>query len=135
MTVKSFRRALVCICFVLPACGGGSSSSGGGGAVSNESQSVSGCISRTDDVSVEPLGEPGGPVLTRYDTTFTNNCDFAVNVGIAATSNLRRVSLGPGMSVNHSAIIVKPSFIACRPPSQPINTAGEFDVFVTLGCS
>jgi len=54
MAASVFRHFIVYFCLMLTACGGGPSSSGGGGAVSDESQNVSACISRTNDVRVEP---------------------------------------------------------------------------------
>jgi len=132
MTTGVFRHFLLYLCLVLIACGGGSSSSGGGQA-SDPSRDVSACISRTDDVRMEPaeFGE-----ITYRDTTLTNTCDFAVNVGVAEMFDLSRsVPLGPDMSVTNTALSpFETSFIACRPPSQPINTCNNI-VCLKLGCS
>jgi len=135
MTIGVFRHFLVYFCLVLTACGGGSSSSGGGQA-SDPSRDVSACISRTDEVRVEPPGEFGGPEMRWIDTTLTNTCDFAVNVGIAQIFDLSRsVPLGPDMSVTNTALSpFQTSFIACRPPSQPINTCNNV-LCLKLRCS
>lgn len=101
-TVVRFRFLLGSVgVALLVGCGGGGSDSGGA------QNDVTSCI------TTERTTDNG---LSR--TTFLNTCDFAVNFGRGVVTISEIITLQPGGS--GSAFILG-GFIACRPPSQPID--------------
>lgn len=87
---------------VITACGGGKSESGGA------QNNVTNCIKTEEKKNVIGLTE----------TVFTNTCDFTVILGRGLVSIRTIVTLPPGGT---DASIIPGSFIACRPPSRPID--------------
>ncbi len=98
----------------ISACGGGGSDSGG------VEKNVTSCIS--SESQTNSLG------LTQ--TVLRNNCGFAVNLGRGLTDITAIVTLEPGAT--ESGIFIG-GFIACRPPSQPIDR--DDSVARDLDCS
>lgn len=90
------------VSIVISACGGGSSNSGG---VQNN---VTSCI--TTETRTNSIG--------LIETTLTNTCDFTVTLGRGVTSIGTIVTLEPGAT---DTTLLVGGFIACRPPSQPID--------------
>jgi len=97
--------ALVSVIFLLSACGGGSSSSSGGG----QTNVVTFCIQ-----TMEGRSSVGLP-----NTTYTNTCDFVVNLGAGVGGILLRATLQPGQSVSDTSRGL--DFFACRFPTQPVD--------------
>lgn len=113
MMMNVLRIAGVLSLTVLTACGGGSKS-GAGSAKSVED--VNFCIDYR--VEVTSLG-----VLFNHD--ITNTCDFDVNIGLLGFG-LDTGTIPAGQSVSLQGISLYAdspiTFIACRPPSVPVDT-------------
>jgi hypothetical protein len=72
--------------------------------------------------------------IESYSVSYTNSCNFDVNIGITDIGTLRRGTIAAHKSFTYSQVLTMPEFIACRPPAVPDarNVRGyglSFDVF------
>lgn len=105
---------------LLTACGGGSKSGAGSG---KSVEDVNFCI----DYQVEESSLGGS-----FSHDVTNTCDFDVNIGLIHFG-LDTGTIPAGQTVPLAGFTIYDdsplAFIACRPPSVPIDTEGDLICF------
>ena len=125
--MKNILPIMLASFVVLSGCGGGGSSSGGGSA--QMQNDVTSCIRQETMTSVDFFGN------TIEDITFTNTCDFNVNLALATVVGLSSdglLTLAPNESFTRRSLFVG-EIIACRPPSVAMDT--DDSINVSLACS
>lgn len=120
--MKILKFMLLGLLVMIVGCGGGKSDSGAG----QREKNVSSCIS----IRTEPSSLGNIELII-----FKNNCELQVNLGTVSIGITLRGPFVLNKDEEHESILVsKTEFIACKPPSVPIDKDSS-PTKVELECS